>query len=110
MTIVETAFLPFQALGLFYARKAVGLFYAAMIRTKAVPELHNKLGSMFETLRELVGEFPVLDDGGACVSSKFELPPFPYDKIVYDEDNNQIVRREEVIDGPKSSSGFLETS
>ena len=105
-----TAFLPFQALGLFYARKAVGLFYAAMIRTKAVPELHNKLGSMFETLRELVGEFPVLDDGGACVSSKFELPPFPYDKIVYDEDNNQMVRREEVIDGPKSSSGFLETS
>ena len=104
-----TAFLPFQSLGLFYARKAVGLFYAAMLRTKAVPSLNKQLGDTFKTLRELVGEFPVIDDGGAKVSSKFELPPFPYDKIVYDENNNQIVRREELDDNNKNA-GFLEGS
>lgn len=93
-----TAFLPFQSLGLFYARKAVGLFYAAMIRTQKVPSLNKQLKDTFSKLRELVGEFPIIDDGNANISAKFDLPQFPYDKIVYDEKNNQIVRKEESDD------------
>lgn len=102
-----TAFLPFQSLGLFYARKAVGLFYAATLRTQSVPSLNKQLGETFKKLRELVGEFPVIDDGGAKVSAKFDLPPFPYDKIVYDENNNQIVRREH-LDGSNENQRVLE--
>ena len=96
-----TAFLPFQSLGLFYARKAVGLFYAAALRTRTVPHLHKQLHETFSTLRELVGEFPRIDDGDAKVSGKFELPPFPYDKMMYDENNNQIVRRDSGNGGDK---------
>ena len=103
--VAGTAFLPFQALGLMYARKAVGLFYAAMIRTKPVPKLHKDLNNLFSTLRELVGEFPVIDDGGAKVSAKFELPDFPYDEIVYDEGKNQIVKRKEISNGDNQDQG-----
>ena len=96
-----TAFLPFQSLALLYARKAVGLFYAASIRTKNVPSLHNHLNKTFTTLRELVGDFPVINTNGIKPSAKFKLPDFPYEKIVYDENNNQIVRRELLDDSNK---------
>ena len=61
------------------------------MRTRAVPSLHSHLNKTFTTLRELVGDFPIVNTNGAKPSSKFELPSFPYDKIVYDENNNQIV-------------------
>jgi GT2 family glycosyltransferase len=107
--VAGTAFLPFQCLALLNARRAVGLLYAAMDRTRKVPELYSSLEAMFKTIREQVKEFPVLEDGDAKVSSKFELPPFPYDEIVYDEGRNQIVRRRKEGDnGGDKDPGVLE--
>lgn len=97
--VAGTAFLPFQSLGLFYARRAVGLFYAASERTRQSPPLHKQLTELFSGMRQLVGDFPIIDAGEAKPSSKFNLPPFPYNEMVYDEGNNQIVALPEKDNG-----------
>ena len=88
-----TAFMPFKLLATFYARRAAGLFHKAGQHSSNVKEMSHSMFEVFEFLHGRMGEFPAIDTGSTLVSTEFELPPFPYEDIQYDDRMNQVVIR-----------------